>query len=148
MIPPLTQGEGDPRILTGNLIRAPFVEGGCAAQIAGTRAELGGSCSAVPDEENRNWLSMIDLGVACFVLMCPSGISISPTHFAMSRMILSTHRSDVAAESVQRHEDGTARFCVPAVLDDPAWACPLYTPDAAEEKSGAKHGGHRNIQKT
>ena len=37
-------------------------------------------------------------------------------------MILSTHRSDVDAESAQRHEDGTARFCVPAALDDPAWA--------------------------
>jgi glycosyltransferase involved in cell wall biosynthesis len=40
----------------------------------------------------------------------------------MSRMILSTHRSDIAAESAQRHEDGTARFCVPAAPDDPAWA--------------------------
>ncbi len=95
-------------------------------------------CSAVSDEANRNLLSIIDLGVACFVLMSPSGISISPTHFAMSRMILSTHRSDVAAESVQRHEDGTARFCVPAALDDPAWA------HAADQESD--HGVQSEIR--
>ena len=138
MIPPLTQGEGVPRILTGKLIRAPFAEGGCAAQIAGTQVELGGSCSAVLDDANRNMLSIIDLDVACFVLRLPSGISISPTHFTLSRMILSTHRSDVAAESVQRHEDGTARFCVPAALDDPAWA------PAADQESD--HGVQSEIR--
>jgi hypothetical protein len=47
------------------------------------------------------------------------------THLAMIRMTASTQLAEASAESTQRLDDGTARFCVPADPGDPAWSSAL-----------------------